>query len=120
MPPHDAEAPAEERWPEFMRQWLDAIGTPSLAMLPTPNSVPLIQRIEDIVARATNGVEQHVNRLHDAHMQAAAWQAEAARAVAEAAPAHTEPTPKRLGTHALDATSPAAPTEPPGRIDRMA
>ncbi|MBI2795767.1 MAG: hypothetical protein HYX65_03575 [Gemmatimonadetes bacterium] len=115
----DPDARPAERWPEFMKRWLDTIGTPAMAYMPTPNSVPMVQRIDDIVARATKGVEQHADRVRDAHIRAAAWQAEAARTAELALGSETETIPKRPGPARFEARDAAAPAAPPGRIDRI-
>ena len=116
----DPHAAPEPRWPEFMRQWLDAIGTPSLAMLPTPNSVPVIQRIDDVVARATHGMEHHADRVRDAQARAAAWRAEAARATSRLLPDFPSDPATGGGPTAPqgDAAS-GSQSRPPGRIDRV-
>jgi hypothetical protein len=115
----EQDTPPAERWPEFMRRWLDQIGTPAMAYMPTPNSVPMVQRIDDIVARATLGVEQHADRVRDAQARAAAWQQESARAAEQAAGRGPESTPNGPGAGGLDARDAAAPPTPPGRIDRI-
>ena len=119
MIPPDANPAREARLKEYMRQWLDEIGTPSMAMLPTPNSVPVIQRIEDVVARATRGMELHADRVRDAHARAAAWRSEAVRATEAATGPAAESRPNTRPRTLAGGNPLASGPGRPGRFDRL-